>query len=172
MCAPSDLDNVVLIGFMGAGKSTIGAALARLLNFNLVDLDDVIVQRCGRTIPEIFAAEGEGAFRDHETAALASLADRRGMVLATGGGSVHRPENWRIMRRLGIIVYLRAAWPSLADRIAGDAGRPLAIGNDVYQLWERRLPLYQQADVIVDSDRCGVEESARRLVEALRDGKP
>lgn len=164
---------VVLIGFMGAGKSTVGRALANLSGLPLVDLDALIVQRQGGSIPAIFADQGEAAFRRYETEALRSLSDACPIILATGGGIVGHQENWQLMRRLGSIVYLRANWQTLRARLAGSTDRPLATAErteaDVKSLWQQRVPLYEQADLIVDTDGRTVEEVVREILTVAKD---
>jgi shikimate kinase len=167
MCKTSEIRNIVLVGFMGAGKSSVGMELARLTGLRLVDLDRLIVDRRGRPIKDIFAAEGEGAFRGYETEALRSIADAVGLVVATGGGVVGRPANWELMRRMGPVIYLRAPWPVLRSRIAGCRERPLAAPdrgeNQVERLLRQRQPLYEQADLIVDTDHKTIPEIAEEI---------
>jgi shikimate kinase len=167
MCKASEVRNIVLVGFMGAGKSSVGLELARLTGLRLVDLDRLIVDRQGRSIKDIFAAEGEGAFRGYETEALCSLSDAAGLVVATGGGVVGRPDNWELMRRMGPVVYLRASWPVLRARIAGCSERPLAAPDrdedQVESLLRQRLPLYERADLIVDTDHKPIREIAEEI---------
>lgn len=171
MSSGQNQQNIVLIGFMGAGKSTVGSRLARFLGYRLVDLDRLIVERAGCSIKEIFARDGEVVFRDYEAAALRALAGMRRIVVATGGGIVGRRENWLAMHQLGIIAYLRVPWEVLCERIAGDEKRPLADQSDggerLRQLWESRSPLYEQADLIVECDRQSPEQIARRITAAL-----
>ncbi len=165
--------SIILVGFMGAGKSTIGRALRHLTGWPLIDLDELIVQQQGVSIPEIFAEQGEAAFRRYETEALRSLSPLSPIILATGGGIVSCPENWQLMRSLGRIIYLRAEWETLRDRLAGSSGRPLATADrgeaDIQRLWLQRLPLYQQADCIVDTDGQGVEEVVRDIMAGIKD---
>ena len=167
MCKSSE-KALVLVGFMGAGKSTLGRTLAKLTGMPLVDLDALIVEQQGRTIPEIFAEEGENAFRRYETKALTSLSVEAPVILATGGGIVGRQENWQIMRRLGTVIYLRARWETLRARLVGSTGRPLATADrseaDIKSLWQQRVPLYEQADLIVDTDDRGVNEVAQEIL--------
>ncbi len=167
MCKASEIRNIILVGFMGAGKSSVGRELARLTGLRLVDLDRLIIDRQGRPIKEIFAEEGEESFRGYETEALRSLADSDGLVVATGGGVVGRPGNWELMCRMGPVVYLRASWPVLRSRITGCRERPLAAadrGEDqVEGLLRQRLPLYEQADLIVDTDRKTIPEIAEEI---------
>jgi shikimate kinase len=160
--------SIVLTGFMGAGKSTVGRSLAKLSGLPLVDLDALIVQQQGDTIPSIFADQGEAAFRRYETEALRSLSDACPIILATGGGIVGHQENWQLMRRLGSVIYLRANWQTLRARLAGSTDRPLATAErseaDVKNLWQQRIPLYEQADLIVDTDCRKVDEVVREIL--------
>lgn len=167
-------DNIVLIGFMGAGKSTVGVELAELTGFSLLDVDQRIVECCGRQIAEIFAQEGEELFRQCETEALHALQAVRRSIVATGGGIVGRQENWELMRRLGPVVYLRCSWPVLRQRLEDASGRPLADGGDWQQveaLWRRRLPLYELADLCVEADQGTPGEIARRILLQLGRGE-
>lgn len=133
MSVVSRPDNILLVGFMGAGKSTVGRELARLCGYSLLDLDEEIIRREGRSIPEIFATEGEAHFRRRETAALLSLAQDVRRVIATGGGIVGREENWKLMRRMGAVVYLRVDWETLLWRLRSEQGRPLGDGQEDWQ---------------------------------------
>lgn len=170
MCSNSD-KALVLIGFMGAGKSTLGRALAAKTGVPLADLDNLIVARQGRSIPDIFAEEGESVFRRYETEVLRSLPSREPMILATGGGVVGRRENWGLMRQLGPIIYLRARWETLRMRLSGSTGRPLATAErseaDIKALWQRRVPLYEQADLVVDTDGRGVDDVAQEVLSGV-----
>ena len=156
---------------MGAGKSTVGALLAGGLDFRLVDLDQLIIARAGRSIRNIFDCDGEEVFRDLETAALKTLDGAADIVVATGGGIVGRPENWQAMRRLGRVVYLQVPWAILSRRIAGDEARPLAVRGDdggrLRRLWESRLPLYEQADLVVDCRDDAPEKIVQRILLAM-----
>ena len=161
--------SIYLIGFMGVGKSTVGVALARLTGMELVDLDRLIVERVGLPIPEIFAEFGEETFRRHEAAALASLAEGKSRIVATGGGVVGREENWACMRRQGVVVYLQASWEVLTERIGSGEGRPLASGPErerLKDLWQSRLPLYEQADLVVNADHKSPEDIAHQILTA------
>ena len=148
-------NGIVLIGFMGTGKTTVGRKLAALTSLPFVDLDLEISRRQGMTIPEIFATEGEIGFRRHESAALKRIADSPPCVLATGGGIVTREENWPLLHRLGMVVYLRTRWATRRAGLADPTGRPLADGRDwseVKALWEGRLRMYERADLAIDTD--------------------
>ena len=117
--------NVVLIGFMGTGKTAVGRALAARLGLAFVDTDAVVEERDGRPVARIFAEDGEERFRRLESEAVASAGDRDGTVIATGGGVVLRPENMARLRRHGMVVALRAAPEAIVARV-GDGCRPAA----------------------------------------------
>ena len=138
------MKNLVLIGMPGSGKTKMGRILSEWFSLPLVDTDQMVVERAGKTISEIFAEEGEKAFRDMETAAVQEAAALNGAVIATGGGVILRPENMEALRETGL-VFFRDRSPAA---IVGEdlTGRPL-IGSDserVYRLYNERLPLYQK----------------------------
>ena len=118
-----------LIGMMGAGKTTVGRAVARRAAMPFVDLDDEIAAAAGATIPEIFAGSGEAAFRDLEAAAVAGVAGRQAVV-AAGGGAVLEERSRRVMRASGTVVWLQAPASELAVRVGRGPGRPLLAGED------------------------------------------
>ncbi|PZV07558.1 MAG: shikimate kinase [Leptolyngbya sp.] len=144
--------NLYLIGMMGAGKSRTGAALAQMLGYQFFDTDAVVEVAAGQSIPDIFASQGETAFRQLETEVLAELAAYRRLVVATGGGIVTQQQNWSYLHH-GIVVWLDVPTAVLQGRLAGESGRPLLQGQD----WETKLTtllaqrqhLYAQADVRV-----------------------
>ncbi len=160
-----------LTGFMGAGKSTVGQVLADRLNCPFLDLDALIVARAGKSIAAIFAAEGEPAFRHLETETLLSLPTGGLSVCATGGGLVVSAANRRFMRANGRIVYLRARWATLQARLTGSSGRPLASAAhdwaSVHALLRQRLPVYAEADLIVDTDGRSVDNIVASILDAL-----
>jgi shikimate kinase len=160
---------------MGAGKSTIGRLLAKELRLPFKDSDKEIEQRTGADIPWIFDVEGEQGFREREQAVIAALCDFDGMVLATGGGAVMRPENRAALRSGGRVVYLHASVEQQLDRTSRDRNRPLLRAGDpgkvLRDLLAIRDPLYREiADVIVETDerppRLVVQEILERI-EAL-----
>lgn len=150
-----DRTNLVLVGMPGCGKTTVGQALARLSGKPFVDLDGEIVRRAGKPIPEIFAQDGEAAFRDLESRVLAEVCAGHGQVVATGGGAVLREENRRAMRRTGRVYFLRRALELLPTD-----GRPLSRQGGLEEMYQAREPMYSAAaDVHVDNS-AGVEETA------------
>ena len=142
------MQNIVLIGMPGSGKSTIGALLAKKLGRTLVDADAEIEQLAGKTIPEIFAQDGEDAFRNWETQVLAELGKRSGLVIATGGGCVTRQRNYPLLHQNGSIVWLRRDIQALPTD-----GRPLSQANDLGVMYTKRKPLYEAfADFSADNN--------------------
>lgn len=121
--------NIFLIGFMGTGKTTVGRALSDQLDLRFVDMDDVIVERAGKSIPEIFAEDGEPAFRAIERQVAHDLANQQGLVVATGGGVVLDPDNMADFHAGGLVVCLSAAPGTILDRVEGDTNRPLLAGE-------------------------------------------
>lgn len=167
------LPNVILIGFMGTGKSTVARELARLLGFALIDTDQRIVRRAGKAITEIFAQDGEGVFREIETQVLAGLTVCDKSVVSTGGGVVTRPENVAALRAAGRVVWLDAGVDVIMDRVSGNTDRPLLQTADpratVVALLEERRPLYESAaDERVDTEGLSSAEIAYGLAESAR----
>ncbi len=165
------MNHVLLIGFMGAGKSTVGALVADELGVPLIDLDRLIEQREGRTIREIFDADGESAFRALESAALTSLVDAERSVVACGGGIVLADENRAIMAGLGMVVYLIVTAGETIARVGPDPARPLLQRGalSASQLLASRESLYAAtADVCIDTVGSTPEQVAARVIEAVK----
>lgn len=165
--------NVVLIGLMGSGKSTVGRMVASKLGFQFVDTDHMIADAARRSIPHIFEHEGEEAFRARESAALRSLLNRDHCVIATGGGIVTQERNHPLLRHLGFIVWLEADVATLHRRTAGGHDRPLLKDGDpkakLQRLLDARLPLYKQlADLRIATDELSQNETAYGLAESAR----
>ncbi|MFM1799152.1 MAG: hypothetical protein RLZZ117_1430 [Cyanobacteriota bacterium] len=163
--------NLYLIGMMGAGKTAVGRPLAQTLGYRFVDADEAMERAAGRSIPQIFAADGEEGFRDLETAVLDQLAHWHSLVVATGGGAVTRPVNWGHLRQ-GVVIWLDAPESVLLQRLRTDATpRPLLADGDpaarLRHLLEQRRPLYAQADLHVRQEDNTPEEVARQVVNAL-----
>jgi shikimate kinase len=161
----------VLIGMMGAGKSSVGRLLAQHTDRPFIDTDLLLQNRLGRPISQIFQVYGEEAFRDHETSVLRSLESSQS-VISTGGGVVIRPENWDEMRRLGTIIYLRASLEVLVARLeSSKKKRPLLQSEDwterLGSLLSARSILYEQADIILQVDDADIQTGVQRLAAAL-----
>jgi len=143
----NQVQNIVLIGMPGCGKTTIGAALAQKLNRPLSDTDEQIVSLAGKSIPDIFAQDGESVFRAWETKALEALGKQSGQIIATGGGCVTRQKNYPLLHQNGTIVYLKRDL-----RLLPRDGRPLSQQNSLDAMYQTRKPMYEAfADFIVDN---------------------
>lgn len=165
--------NVYLVGMMGAGKTTVGRALAPRLGLGFVDTDRILVERTGVPIVTIFEIEGEEGFRRREAAVLAELSALGRRVVATGGGMVLSEANRDLMRATGTVVYLRARAEALWQRMRHDTTRPLLATPDpratIAELLEKREPLYRQAaHLIVDTGAQSASTLAARVAAALR----
>ena len=156
------MKNVILIGMPGCGKSTVAAALGEALGRSVYDSDQRIVELAGMSIPEIFATQGEEAFRKIETEAIAQLSKLSGIVLATGGGCVTRAENYPLLTQNATIFWLQRDISQLPTD-----GRPLSQAGKLAAMYEVRRPLYERfADVIVDNN-AALEDTLKAIKEAL-----
>ena len=154
--------NVMLIGMPGSGKSTVGAALAESLGRRLVDVDERIVEMAGCSIPEIFAKDGEEGFRQIEHQALCEVSKESGLVIATGGGVVTRPENLDPMRQNSLIVWL------LRDTaLLPKDGRPLSQANSLTEMFKVREPLYRAAADCIADNNGSLEDTVKQILEAM-----
>jgi shikimate kinase len=162
---------VILYGPMGSGKSTVGPSLADMLGYDFLDVDERIEEGAGKKISQIFADEGEPAFRQIEADTIASLATEKGKVIATGGGAVLRAENRQVLKTLGLTVYLKASPRELFQRIKNDTSRPLLQVEDpkaeLKRILTAREPLYLEADIIVDTEDLSIEEVTDVLIDEL-----
>lgn len=163
---------VVLVGLMGAGKTSIGKRLAAKLHLPFVDADHEIEAAAGCTIQEIFDRFGEAQFRDGERRVIARLLEGQVRVLSTGGGAFMHPETRALIRERGLSVWLRAPLDLLVARTGRRDNRPLLKqGNPrdiLAALMAQRYPVYAEADITVDSDERPPEETAERVLAALR----
>ncbi|MEY2559366.1 MAG: shikimate kinase [Verrucomicrobiota bacterium] len=164
--------SIVLIGFMGAGKSSTGRALARRTGLPRFDTDEIVSARFDLPVTEIFARFGEERFRDAETEALEQLADAATAIIVTGGGIVLRTANVRLLQRLGKIVSLEADEETLFRRISRRATRPLLHTENpratLVKLLRVREPLYREAaDVRLDTSRLTHDEVAEAILKSL-----
>ena len=165
-------DNIVLVGFMGTGKSTVGKLLAQKLGFAFVDTDAQIVKEQGRTIADIFAEQGEAHFRTLETEMIRTVLLNAGQVVATGGGAVLAAENRDVMLEQGFVVALKADQAEIVARVRKDKGRPLLQGGveaRVATLLEKRRFAYDFADWIVETTGLAPEEVAERILFTFRE---
>lgn len=169
------MNTVILIGFMGAGKTTVGMALSKRDNIPLVDTDQRIIEKAGMSISEIFARKGEEAFRQIESQVLSELLDQKNpIVVSVGGGLPLKEENRRMLKRIGTVIYLKVRPETVLERLKGDTTRPLLAGPDekqkVRELLEKRGPIYQEAaDLVLCVDGKSVEEIVGELEERIRE---
>jgi shikimate kinase len=156
---------VVLVGFMGSGKTSVGRLLARRLGYGFEDMDRRIEERAGRTIAEIFRDDGEEAFREREREDALALSRLRDRVVAAGGGAFTRPETRALLREGALTVWLRCDLDRILARVPADGSRPLAGNRDIMRaLLAEREPFYRMADVAVDASSGTPREVADRIV--------
>jgi len=164
-------DNIVLIGMPGAGKSTLGVVLAKMLNYDFLDADLVIQKTWGKTLQQIIDTAGPEGFIEVENKALCSLAPSKA-VIATGGSAVYSDEAMRHLADLGAIVYLQVSYEEMIERLDGLEERGVVLkggaGMGLYELYDERRPLYEQyADTTVDIDGLSITEAARKVAAAI-----
>lgn len=161
--------NIILIGFMGAGKTTVGEILANELGYSFYDVDTFIEKTAGRSIKDMFTMAGESWFRDQETMTLSGLCDGDNRVIATGGGIVERDENFDIMHNAGTVIYLHGTIDKLWTRVAKDPQRPLATDLATFRArFDARKKKYEDwADIIVEAGASRVETIVEKIKEAL-----
>lgn len=165
--------NIVLIGFMGSGKTTLGVKLSYRLRRPVEDTDKMIERRQGMSISEIFAGQGEEAFRRMETDLLREIAMQDGeRIYSVGGGTPVREENRELLKRCGTVFYLRARPDTIYERLRGDTARPLLQCGDprsrIRELLEARGEAYEScADYIVDVDDVAADVILRRIMEKV-----
>jgi len=164
--------NLFLIGPMGAGKSTVGRALARLLKKRFVDADAELEKRTGASITLIFDVEGEHGFRERESAIIDELTQETDVVLATGGGAILAKQNRLRLRTRGVVIYLSAGLETLYERTRSAKNRPLLANGDMREtltaLLEQRAPIYEhEADIVMKTDKRSANQVAREIVKAL-----
>jgi shikimate kinase len=166
------IHNLALIGFMGTGKSSVGRLAAAQLHFELVDTDALIEARAGKTISRLFAEEGEPAFRAYEQAVVRDLADRRGLVVATGGGLVTHGDNLASLKSHAFVVGLWASPETIWERVRHQSHRPLLQGPDpqarIRELLAEREPFYRAADLLVNTCSRSLREIAQLVLEQFR----
>jgi shikimate kinase len=149
--------NIVLIGYMGSGKTSLGKKIAKIFKLDFVDTDDLIVKKEKMSISEIFALHGEEYFRETETEILKSCLNYKNTVIATGGGAPLREANRKILKKAGSVIFLRTTPETTAERLKGDSGRPLLADSDILEkskkMLAQRMPAYMEcADAVIDTD--------------------
>lgn len=158
----AQLQNIILIGMPGCGKTSIGTMLAKRLKKRFLDLDELIVQKAGKEIPEIFAQEGEAAFRDLESSVVQETGKYTGCVISTGGGVVLREENYASLHQNGIIFHLTRNIDALPTE-----GRPISLSTSLDALWEQRKPLYEMFADRTAANNSTPEDVLEKIIEEL-----
>jgi shikimate kinase len=166
--------NIILTGFMGTGKSSVGRVLASQLGFTFRDLDSLIVEKEGQSINSIFAGQGERYFREIEASVLRAVLLESSQVVSTGGGAVILSENRDMMRKSGVVVNLVASPEMILQRLHADDERPLLRDSknlpNLQKMLLEREPFYAEADIRIDTDEKNVEDVARDILNFLERG--
>lgn len=166
------LANITLIGFMGTGKTSVGRLVAEQLRFEYLDTDEVIQSATGRTITEIFATDGEPAFRALEEKVVTDLAVRKKTVIATGGGLPVNPKNLASLKQHSLVVCLWSSPAKIWERVRHQGHRPLLHDKNpqakIRELLATREPFYKQADVLLNTDLRSLREVAQQVVHQFR----
>jgi len=162
------LVNLALVGFMGTGKTSVGRLVAEHLHFDFLDTDEMIQTRAGRTIADIFAKDGEPAFRTLERQVVAELAERKKTLISTGGGLPANLENLEALKTHALVVCLWASPEKIWERVRSQSHRPLLHDPDpqkkIRDLLEIRAPFYRQADVLINTDVRSAREVAQQII--------
>lgn len=166
-------NNIMLIGFMGTGKSTVSKSLSMCTQYVEIDLDDYIEKKQNKTINEIFAEGGEAEFRNIETLCLDEVCSRDELIISCGGGTVIKDENVEIMKNSGKIVLLTAKPETIYERVKDSTNRPILNGNMnveyIRELMKKREAFYLRvADIIIETDDKGADEISREILEKIK----
>lgn len=164
--------NIILTGFMGSGKTSVGLELSTRLDMQLIDMDTEITVQTGMSITEIFDKLGEERFRDIETAQCLNLSKLNNIIISTGGGVVLRKENMDYFRNNGVIISLYATPNTIYNRLETDSSRPLLKGGNLIKVIEEllilRAPFYRNADLTIDTENKSPSEIALEIIGALK----
>lgn len=165
------MKNIVLIGFMGTGKTVVGRLLARRLRREFIDTDTEIERLMGKTVAQIFAREGAVRFRSEEGLLVKRLAGREGLVIATGGGMVLNPGNLGLLKGNGVLVALTASPEVIYNRVRNKKTRPLLLNcdvrNKIKELMQERESAYEAAEITVDTGICSIVEAVEQIIRYL-----
>lgn len=170
-------DNIILIGFMGTGKTSVGKRLAKHLGWEFVDTDLAIEEISNMSVSEIFRKHGETRFRSEETVLVRRLQGQKKMVIATGGGTPLNSDNWKVLSQMGMTIALYAPIDVILERIGNKNDRPLlkAGRDEVELLLSARQPIYNQADIIIDTTELTIDEVVdvilRKLEGRIEEGR-
>lgn len=166
-----DAQNIILIGFMAAGKSSVGRLLARELGWDYIDTDNEIEKVTGLKISEIFRKYGEMRFRSEENLIVKKLVGRTKTIIATGGGTVLSPDNWKILEQLGMLVHLYVPLEVSLKRIKRRNERPILQKNiEINSLWQERLNTYNKANITINTSDKELEEIVAEIIARMKGG--
>ena len=168
------MKNIVLIGFMGTGKTTTGKLLSEKLSFPFFDTDKIIEQNTGMSIPQLFEKVGEKEFRNYETEVVKLLSDTEGCVISCGGGIVLNKTNMDLLSRNGIIVYLKASIDTIVKRIVDDKNRPIIAAmenpkDEIEKLLNKRKQFYQRHNFSFDVDNLTPDTIVTNIINAVKE---
>lgn len=167
--------NIILIGFMGTGKTSVGKRIAKALHMDFVDTDQVIEEVTGMEIKEIFQRYGEKRFRSEESAAVKRVTQKDNQVISTGGGIVLNPENLNALKEGGLVIALNASPEVIFERVSKNKNRPLLQTPDplstIIELSSQRKPLYNQAHISITTDNKSLNEVTDEVIEVYRSFK-
>ena len=163
--------NLIMIGFMGVGKTTIGRKLAKRLGYHFLDMDEQIENKQKCSISEIFENRGEEYFRQLEVKLLLKLSSVQNTVISTGGGAVATEGNFDLMKKYGTVVYLKTSFEDIIERVKRSHHRPLLQTEDleqrIHELLEKRIPLYEQADHIIETKNLSPQRITSLIIRNL-----
>lgn len=168
--------NIVLTGLMGSGKSAVGRTIAKKLGRRFIDTDRYIERKFGKTIPEIFEKDGEGAFRAFEKEIIKKISQYIGIVIATGGGAIKDPENFKYLKGSGWIITLYASPSTLYQRIEGRRIRPLLTNEEdpvkkLEEIFNERKNMYAQADFQINTENKDINQISDEIIDLLHTSK-
>ncbi len=155
-----DLTNIILVGMPGCGKTSVGDVLARHYKRKLVDTDELIVERAGMSIPEIFEKEGEKGFREIEKQVIRDVGKEKGLIIATGGGAVTIKENHDALRQNGTVIFINRDTDALSKE-----GRPLSLANDLHEMYDKRLPMYRSISHYEIEVTGSIRDTAAKIIK-------
>ncbi len=165
------MKKIVLTGFMATGKTAVGLLLAKKLGLPFLDTDELIEQKAGKSIPEIFAIEGEDHFRFLERDTISRLAELEDCIISTGGGAIVDQENLKALKNKGVVICLTASPEVILNRVGNTVHRPLLHHPEplrrIEELLYSRLPFYSRADFLIDTSNATTEEVASRVLSLL-----
>lgn len=166
-----EITNIILIGFMGTGKSSIGKRLAKLIDWEFIDTDWEIEETTGLSVLEMFRKHGEVRFRSEEALVVRRLEEKAHCVIATGGGTILNPENWEIIKNMGLVICLYASLDTILERVSNRNDRPLLKRSreEIEELWSSRQAFYNQAQIIIDTTDQDIDGVLEDVIKKIKE---